>query len=87
MTCDIVERFIQILSEIHPAISEAHKNSIEQRIRQEYAGEKVYIRKTAANRHERIRQRFTGNNIDRLAKEIGVSCRTIRRAVTAKPSV
>ena len=87
MTCDIVSGFIQILSEILPTVSVADRNSIEQRIRQEYAGEKVYIRKAAANRSEIIRQGFTGNNIKRLAKDYGVCDRTVRRAVTTKPSV
>ena len=80
MSDDIVKRFIELMVEADPVLSKAVVANIERQIRQEYAGEMVYIRTRAENLQTIIAERFTGNNAAKLARELQVSRSTIYRA-------
>lgn len=84
MKADIICRFIELLNDVQPTFSEALAVSIERQLREEYRGERVYIAKHTDNLHELIRRRFSGNNVDKLARELKISRRTVYRAVQKK---
>ena len=84
MTCDILIRLIEIAAEVQPAISDKDKQEIEQRITAEFSGESLYIRKTPSNRKLSIQRKFTGSNVNELAKEFGVSVRAIYKNLKKK---
>lgn len=80
-TCDIIKRFIELLSEVQPSLSETLALDIERQLRHEYAGERVYIPKRDKSVHVQIAARFTGNNTEKLVRELRVSRRTVYRAL------
>lgn len=81
MSCDIIKRFIEILSESQPGLTEAMALSIEQHLRSEYAGERVYIPKHDKTVSVLIVQRFDGRNTAKLAHDLRVSRRTVYRNI------
>lgn len=81
MSNDIIKRFIELLSEAQPSFSEVVTADIERQLRHEYAGERVYIPKRDNQARALIAVRFTGNNTEKLARELRVSRRTVYRAV------
>lgn len=86
MSCgnDIIKRFIELLVDVQPSLSEAITADIERQLRHEYAGEQVYIPKRDKNLHQIIAARFNGNNTAKLAREMRVSRRTVFRAIRKK---
>lgn len=81
--CDIIKRFIELLAEAQPSLSESIAADIERQLRHEYAGSRVYVHKRAEPASVMIVQRFDGRNVDRLARELRVSRRTVYRALNA----
>ncbi len=81
MTADIIRRFIELLADVQPSLSEAVALDIERQLRHEYQGERVYIAKNPHNLHDIVRSRFTGNNVGKLAYELKISRRTVYRTV------
>lgn len=81
MTGDIVTRFLELLAEAEPSLSEALAASLERKLRHEFAGERVYIAKREDTLADRIAQKFDGRNIDAIAREMHVSRRTVYRAI------
>jgi Mor family transcriptional regulator len=79
--CDIIKRFIEILAEAQPGIGEITTCRIEQRLRHEFAGERFYIPKRVESLNVIIEERFTGNNTDKIARELHISRRTVYRAL------
>lgn len=84
---DIIKRFIELLSEAQPSLTEAMSMSIEQQLRHEYAGERVYIPKRDANKRAQIVDQFNGRNVNKLGIELGVSRRTIYRVIKKNRTV
>ena len=78
---DIIKRFIELLTNAQPSFTEQMAADIERQLRHEYAGERVYIHKHNQNLNTLICARFSGNNTDKLARELRVSKRTIYRAI------
>lgn len=76
---DILKRIIERLREIEPSFSEDVAVQIEQQIRQEYAGERVYIPKHDPDRRAKVLKRFNGNNVDDVARQFGVHRVTVYR--------
>lgn len=83
MSGDFFRRFIELLSEAQPSISEEIALSIEQKLRAEFAGERVYIRKRDDNVHVLINDKFNGRNIEKLTRDMRVSRSTVYRAIRA----
>jgi len=81
MTDDIVTRFIELLTQVAPSLSESLALEIEYQIRQEFAGERIYIAKRDEAIASRIAEKFNGRNVRELAREMHVSRRTIYRAI------
>lgn len=52
----------------------------------EYGGRPHYIPKRNGALRERIRREFNGRNIQSLSRKYSVSCSTVRRIVSKKPS-
>jgi Mor family transcriptional regulator len=81
MSGDIIKRFIEILAEAQPSFSEGVALHIEQQLRHEFSGERVYITKRDESIGLLIAERFNGNNTDKIARELHVSRRTVYRAL------
>lgn len=81
MSCDIIKRFIELLANVQPILSEEMAADIEQQLRHEYGGERVYIQKRGENVCVVITERFNGHNVDKLALDLHVSRRTVYRAI------
>lgn len=77
---DIIKRFIELLAEAQPSLSEAIAANIERQLRHEYAGSMVYVRKRAETTSAIVVQCFTGRNADKLARELRVHRSTVYRA-------
>lgn len=84
MSNDIIKRFIELLAEAQPSFSEAVTADIERQLRHEYAGERVYIPKRDSQSRALIAVRFTGNNTEKLARELRVSRSTVYRSINGK---
>lgn len=84
MSCDIIKRFIELLAEAQPSFSEAMAENIERQLRHEYSGERVYIPKRDSQVRLLIAEKFTGNNTEKLAREMSVSRRTVYYAIKKK---
>ncbi len=84
MTCDDLSRIIEIVADIYPDISDDGKHTIETRIIAEFGGESLYIRKTPSNRALAIRRKFNGKNVNELAKEFGITVRSVYRHLSDK---
>jgi Mor family transcriptional regulator len=82
--CDIIKRFIEILTGVQPSFSEEIAADIERQLRHEYAGERVYIPKRDENLRDAISERFTGRNVEKLARELNVSRSTVYRSISAQ---
>jgi Mor family transcriptional regulator len=56
-----------------------------QRLLIRLGGERLYLprRRAALQRHEEIRARYTGGNVADLAREFGLTTRSVRRIVNA----
>lgn len=78
---DIIKRFIELLAEAQPSLSESIAQGIECQLRHEYAGERVYIPKRNSHARLMIAERFTGNNAGKLATEMQVCRRTVYYAI------
>lgn len=76
---DILKRIIERLREMEPSFSEDVAVQIEQQIRQEYAGERVYIPKHDPDRREKLLKRFNGHNVNDVAGQFGVHKVTVYR--------
>lgn len=87
MSADIIRRFIELLNEVQPTFSEEQAVSIERQLRYEYRGERVYIAKFPDNLQAIVRQRFTGDNAEKLARELKISRRTVYRSLQRGPKV
>ena len=72
MTIDIVTRFLELLAEAEPSLSEAIAVSLERQLRHEFAGERVYIAKREETLAARIAEKFDGRNTDAIAREMHV---------------
>lgn len=81
MNCDIIKRFIELLGEADPGFSDAVASSIERQLRQEYAGERIYIPKHDKNVSVLIVEQFNGKNTDKIAHELRISRRTVYRSI------
>lgn len=81
MSCDIIKRFIELLVDVQPGFSEEMAQSIERQLRHEYAGERFYIPKHDKSVSMLIAERYTGNNTEKLARELRVSRRTVYRSI------
>lgn len=81
MEPDIIKRFIELLAEAQPSISEQITVDLERQLRHEYAGSRVYVHKRTEPVDVAIAQRFNGRNVDKLAREMRVSRRTIYYAL------
>lgn len=79
---DIILRFIALLAEQQPSISESFTDSLERQLRHEYGGTRIPKRRP--DLHSYIAQRFNGKNADKLARELRVSKRTVYRAAFRK---
>lgn len=80
---DIIMRFISLLAEQQPSISESFAENLERQLRHEYGGTRVPKRRP--DLHLYINKKFNGKNADKLARELRVSKRTVQRAVYRKP--
>lgn len=69
---DILKRILERLREMEPSFTEEVAFQIEQQIRREYAGERIYIPKRDPERRDKLLKRFNGHNLDAVAGEIGV---------------
>ena len=78
---DILKRIIERLREMEPSLSEDLALQIEQQIRHEYAGERIYIQKRDPDRREKLIKRFNGHNISAVAGEFGVTRMTVYRSL------
>jgi Mor family transcriptional regulator len=81
MSYDIIKRFIEVLVDTQPGISEEITLIIEQQLRHECAGERVYIPKRDIDVAAVIVARHNGKNTEHLSRELRVSRRTIERAI------
>lgn len=82
---DILSRILERLREMQPSISEEMAVQLELQIRHEYAGEEVYIqKKTSETRRRRIKRMFDGRNVEEVAVEVGVSRRSVYRAIKSR---
>lgn len=81
--CDMVKRFIELVLE-EQAAGVIEPLKLEQRIRHEFAGERIYIQKRAESLREVIGANFTGNNTDKIARDLHVSRRTVYRALAKR---
>lgn len=77
---DIILRFIELLAEQQPSISEAFTDNIERQLRHEYGGSKLYIAKKKPNYRDQITQRLNGRNTNKVASEMRVHRSTVYRA-------
>lgn len=77
---DIIKRFIELLAEIQPSISESIAANIERQLRHEYSGSRVYVHKRAEPACVTVAQHFNGRNADKLARELRVHRSTVYRA-------
>ena len=84
MCNDIIKRFIELLSEEQPGLNKNISQVIEQKLRQEYAGERVYISKRGENIRLKILSKHTGKNTHKLMRELQVSKATFYRALRLK---
>lgn len=80
---DILKRILERLREMEPSFTESLASEIERQIRQEYAGERVYIQKRDPDRRDKLRKRFNGN-VSAASEEFGVTRMTIYRAIRKK---
>lgn len=78
---DIILRFIALLAEQQPSISESFMCNLERQLRHEYGGSKLYVAKKKPDYRARIAQQFNGCNTHKLASELRVHRSTIYRAV------
>jgi Mor family transcriptional regulator len=82
---DILSRILERVREMQPTITEDLAIKIEEQIRHEYEGEQVYIQKKShQSRTQKIKRMFTGNNIQEVMRECGVSHMTVYRAISRK---
>lgn len=80
---DIILRFIALLAEAQPSISESFTDNLERQLRHEYGGTRVLKRRP--DLHLYIAKKFNGKNADKLARDLRVSKRTVQRVVYRKP--
>lgn len=81
--CDAIIRFIELVLEKQAAgVTEPSK--LAQCIRHEFAGERIYIQKRAESIREVVEHCFTGNNTDKIARDLHVSRRTVYRALAKR---
>lgn len=78
---DILKRIIERLREMEPLFTEDVALQIEQQIRQEYAGERIYIQKRDPDRREKLLKRFNGHNINDMAGQFGIHRVTVYRSL------
>ena len=82
---DILSRILERVREMQPTITEELAIKIEEQIRHEYEGEQVYIQKKShITRTQKIKRMFTGNNVQDVMLECGVSRRTVYRAISRR---
>lgn len=78
---DIILRFIALLAEAQPSISESFTDNLERQLRHEYGGSKLYVAKKKPDCRARIAQQFNGCNTNKLAREQRVHRSTVYRAL------
>lgn len=78
---DIILRFIALLAEQQPGLSESFADNLERQLRHEYGGSRLYVAKKKPNYLSRIAQQFNGRNTNKLSREMRVHRSTVYRAV------
>jgi Mor family transcriptional regulator len=90
-TCDDLIVFLtRTLREVEPAIALDRVHAVEQRLRQHFGGERVYVAKAidrrAALREQRVLSELTaGKSVREVAREMSLSIRTIYRIKNRLP--
>ena len=84
---DIILRFIALLAEQQPSISESFTDNLERQLRHEYGGSKLYVAKKKPGYRERIAQQLNGRNTNKLAREMRVHRSTVYRAAQKRREV
>jgi Mor family transcriptional regulator len=85
MVMDLIDRMIERLKHIEPALGEDRAEALERVLREEFAGEVVRVRKRGRNSdiEQAVRERFNGRNVAELAKELGVHRATVYRVLSS----
>lgn len=76
---DIILRFIALLAEQQPGISESFADNLERQLRHEYGGTRVPKRRPDLSLY--VDKKFNGRNVDKLARDKGVHRSTVYRAL------
>lgn len=80
MNDDMIARVIEMLLELQPGTEAGLALQLEKRLRAEFAGERVYVKK-AKPTDEEIIARLNGRNVNEVVNDLGVSRDRVYRAI------
>jgi Mor family transcriptional regulator len=76
---DLLSRMVDRLREIHPSLSAAEAQKLENALRTEFRGEQVYLRVRPENLSLEVRRRFNGRNAVEVARALNIGRATVYR--------
>lgn len=78
---DLVDRLFDYVINLIPAIGEINLEEAKAAVRQEFAGDRVYIRSRKPTEEvvDRVLRTFNGRNAAEVARELGISRATVYR--------